>query len=286
MAESDEEGRTNAAEGLEKFLLSRLHERIFATDASDREQDEALAARFERLAWVGFEHLGVPPVDPSLLRLAVSELERVNTYKAPRDKLVCILNASRVINDVLKITMEDSGAVGRPLSADDFLPLLIYSVLTAKPPRLHANVEFIAAFRHPSRLHGEDAYFLTALQSAAAFVRQASAKELGVSEEEFERRCAESLAAAAGAPGGAPAPGEEAAPDEAAPAGPPTTVEAKAAALTPQARQALAAKVGGLSLRFEAVPSARQLHVDDVPLLLREYLEMAALLRRVDQGLE
>lgn len=194
-ADADEEGQTNAAEGLEKFLVSRLHSKIFAVDPEDKAEDARLQEQIGSLSWVSFEHLGVPPVDPSLLMVAADELRSVDKYKAPHDKLVCILNATRVINDVLKRTLKEQGAVGRPLSADDFLPLLIYCVLQANPPRLHSNVEYIAAFRHPSRLVAEEAYYLTALQSAAAFAKDANPQTLEVSEEEFTRRCAAALEA-------------------------------------------------------------------------------------------
>ncbi|CAE7650939.1 VPS9A [Symbiodinium pilosum] len=153
-AEADEAGQTNAAEGLEKFLLSRLHARLFSMEPSDLTEDETLRRRIDSFSWVGFKNLGVPPVDTSLLDLAVEQLHSLDKFKAPRDKMVCILNSCRVINDVLKRAIVASGA-SRPLSADDFLPLLIYSLILANPPRLHSNIEFVAAFRHPSRLVAE-----------------------------------------------------------------------------------------------------------------------------------
>lgn len=48
-------------------------------------------------------------------------------YKAPRDKLVCILNCCRVINNLL-LNMA-MAAQGNPPGADDFLPVLIYVVI-------------------------------------------------------------------------------------------------------------------------------------------------------------
>lgn len=50
-------------------------------------------------------------------------------YKAPRDKLVCILNCCKVINNLLinaSIALKDN-----PPGADDFLPVLIYVTLKA-----------------------------------------------------------------------------------------------------------------------------------------------------------
>jgi len=191
-AEADEEGRANATEGLEKFLLSRLYPKIFATDTADRAADARLKRQLIGLSWVELCHLGVPPVDPSLLPRGVSELRSIDQYKAPRDKLVCILNACRVITDILKLTRRgQSGLQGkRPLSADDFLPLLIYLLVRANPPRLHSNAEYIATFRHPSRLTGEDAYFVTTLLSAKEFLVTARPDAFEVTLDEFNERFA------------------------------------------------------------------------------------------------
>merc|ERR550514_243500 len=119
-----------------------------------------------------------------MLELAIKELQRIDAYKAPRDKLVCVLNTCRVINNALLHALKFEG---RPTSADDFLPLLIYTVLKANPPQLHSSVEFIATFRHPSRLVSEDAYFLTAMQSAVAFVQEVGPDQLVVAEDEYWR---------------------------------------------------------------------------------------------------
>ncbi|CAE8673299.1 unnamed protein product, partial [Polarella glacialis] len=234
--------------------------------------DALLQRRIDSLSWITFTHLGIPPVDTSLLALAVDELQKIDNFKVPRDKLVCVLNSCLVINDVLKRALVESGSAGRPLSADDFLPMLIIAVVLANPPRLQSNVEFVAAFRHPSRLVAEDAYFLTALQSAVAFVKEASPKVLDVSEEDYERLCAEALAEKGYSPDGQPPPVEAA-----------TTAAAKAAELSSATRQALLERVAALPMRFEGV-SVRHLKIGDMASLLEEYREMAKLLRDVSQG--
>jgi len=278
-AEADEDGRTNAAEGLEKFIVCKLYPKLFAAEAGDEEEDARLQRHIAGFRWVDLSHLGLAESleDPSVLELAASELRRMDQYKAPRDKLVCILNACRVINDVLRRSRADHG---RPLSADDFLPLLIYSLLKANPPRLHSNLEFVSAFRHPSRLIMEDAYMFTALQSALQFAKDAGPGQLDVTAEEFERLCGSNREAfdaeVAAASASAAAAAEDAAPAPAA------TLEARAEELGIEQRQDLATKVKALPLLFESIESGQRLKVKDVPALLEEYKEMARLLRSLD----
>jgi len=194
-AEADEEGMLNASEGLEKMILCRLYPKIFEMDPSDAEEDVKLRRHIDGLAWVELEHLSLPSFELSLWPRLIKELRRMDEYKAPCDKLTCVVNACHVINDVLKRTQAETGA-SRPLSADDFLPLLIYACIKANPHRFHSNVEFIAAFRHPSRLNGEHSYWITMLMSAKEFIKQAGPATLDVSAEEYAKLYAASLKAA------------------------------------------------------------------------------------------
>ncbi|GMP62960.1 hypothetical protein CsSME_00024855 [Camellia sinensis var. sinensis] len=63
-------------------------------------------------------------------QLAEKELQKINAFKAPREKLLCILNCCRVINNLL---LNASVSENRVPGADDFLPVLIYITIKASP---------------------------------------------------------------------------------------------------------------------------------------------------------
>lgn len=71
--------------------------------AEDAERDALLAVRCDALQFVEPRHLEVRDgaVDAEALQQAARELNRMNSYKAPRDKLVCVLNCCRVIGNAL-----------------------------------------------------------------------------------------------------------------------------------------------------------------------------------------
>lgn len=162
--------------------MNKLYPVIFGRDLQDKAEDKRLRRTIEALSWVDYAHLEIPPKDPNLLELAITELRRMDEYKSPRDKLICILNSCRVIGNVLQT--EDSGDHS---GADDFLPLLIYCVIQANPMRLKSNVEYVSNFRHPSRLHGEEAYFFMTLVSAVTFISQITHESFEIMKEEFDR---------------------------------------------------------------------------------------------------
>lgn len=93
----------------------------------------------------------------------------MDTNQSPKEKLTCIVNCSKGIFEALKISKSSSGgdASGRSVaSADDFLPVFIFIILKANPPRLKSNINYITRFSCPARLNsGEDGYFFTNMVS-------------------------------------------------------------------------------------------------------------------------
>mmetsp|Transcript_16201 Transcript_16201/g.41387 ORF Transcript_16201/g.41387 Transcript_16201/m.41387 type:complete len:685 (+) Transcript_16201:495-2549(+) len=181
-AGTDEASIEAAGEGLEKYIMTKLYDKCFRLAASDREGDELLFTHLRALSlFVKPEHLEIPNyfTNETQWGLAQKELHKINSYKAPRDKLVCILNCCRVINNLLNMT--NSG----PAGADDFFPVLVYIVIRTNPPNLRSNLEYIRRFRAASRLVSEAAYFYTNMESAAQFIEHINSKSFHMDEELF-----------------------------------------------------------------------------------------------------
>ncbi|CAI5476409.1 unnamed protein product [Closterium sp. Yama58-4] len=192
-------------EALEKYLMTKLFPRAFAPEEEEVERDRRLTTRIAALqTFLQPRHLDVPDSllnDASLL-LAEKDLQKLGSFKAPRDKLVCVLNCCRVINNILlnaSMTAAAAAAAGagagegggkgggKPPGADDFLPVLIYVVVKANPPQLLSSILYIQRYRHSDRLVSEAAYFFTNLASAATFLESLSAAQLSLSDQEFQR---------------------------------------------------------------------------------------------------
>jgi hypothetical protein len=119
----------NAREGMEKLVMNRLYTQTFSPaipapqplpgakpkkrggerpmgpgrrgqHQEDVERDEILAQKINIYGWIREEHLDIPPVGDSgrrFLKLAQQELLKIKSYRAPRDKIICVLNSCKVI---------------------------------------------------------------------------------------------------------------------------------------------------------------------------------------------
>lgn len=194
-----EEEFDNAMEGMEKLVMNRLYEYTYTpclplltpprpVTADDLERDRVLSQRIALFSWVRPRHLDIPELESDdndgntgFLEFAQQELCKVNHYKAPRDKLICILNCCKIIFGLIRHLRKDEGA-------DSFVPILIYVVLRANPEHLLSNVEFINRFRNPAKLQSEAGYYLSSLMGAVQFVESMDHTSLSsISQAEFER---------------------------------------------------------------------------------------------------
>ncbi|KAI7893675.1 uncharacterized protein EV154DRAFT_139235 [Mucor mucedo] len=172
----------NAKEGMEKLVMNRLYHVTFCPNTTDdKERDEILHQKISIFRWIREKHLDIPETEhnESFLSFAESEILKINNYKAPRDKLICILNCCKVIFGLIKHVEGDAGA-------DKFLPILIYVVIRANPPRLVSNVQYIYRFRNPEQLQAESGYYLTNLMGAISFIETMEANSLSITKEEFD----------------------------------------------------------------------------------------------------
>ncbi|CAZ84819.1 unnamed protein product [Tuber melanosporum] len=166
----------NAREGMEKLVMNRLYTQAFSPEISppqanpthqeDVERDEVLAQKVRIYGWVREEHLDIR--------------DAMGSYRAPRDKVICVLNCCKVIFGLLRHSGGDE-------SADKFVPLLIYVVLRANPANLVSNVQYILRFRNPDKLNGEAGYYLSSLMGAIQFIEGLDRSSLTITNEEFER---------------------------------------------------------------------------------------------------
>ncbi|CAI4667065.1 BAQ_1a_G0039470.mRNA.1.CDS.1 [Saccharomyces cerevisiae] len=189
----------NAKEGMEKLIMGKLYSRCFSPSLyeilqkplddehmKDLTNDDTLLEKIRHYRFISPIMLDIPDTMPNarlnkFVHLASKELGKINRFKSPRDKMVCVLNASKVIFGLLKHTkLEQNGA-------DSFIPVLIYCILKGQVRYLVSNVNYIERFRSPDFIRGEEEYYLSSLQAALNFIMNLTERSLTIEDhEDFE----------------------------------------------------------------------------------------------------
>ncbi|CAE6456852.1 unnamed protein product [Rhizoctonia solani] len=188
----------------------------------DLERDRVLKQRIALFQWIKPEHLDIPmtlkdqgesEITPSsppaaentsptnaekstdseismgFLLFAQQEMNKIDHYKAPRDKLICVLNSCKVIFGLIRHLRGDEGA-------DSFIPLLIFVLIRANPEHLLSNIEYINRFRRASKLQSEAGYYLSSLMGAVSFIETMDHTSLSnITQEDFEKNVEQAIQA-------------------------------------------------------------------------------------------
>ncbi|XP_028127922.1 rab5 GDP/GTP exchange factor isoform X1 [Diabrotica virgifera virgifera] len=181
------EVREKLVEFFEKYSMISLYSFLFCPPTTnDEEKDLIIQDRIRKLSWVNAHHLDCCISETSievrdLVYTAINDLLGMDSMKAPQEKLACVVKCCRSVVEVLQHCQ------GGPVSADEFLPALIFVVLKANPARLKSNILYVTRFCKDSRLmQGEAGYYFTNLCCAVSFIENLTAESLNMPQQEFE----------------------------------------------------------------------------------------------------
>lgn len=159
-----------AAEGLEKFVIIKLFKVLFRPGA-DARADELVSRRLQEHKEQSSADTALEKFSPESQEIfdrAVAEVRKVDQYRAPRDKVVCMLNAYHLVESVVEELrrVADSTDVSTGLDENVLRRVLKALVVEAAPPNFFSNLEFTAAFRQSKRLTREEKRCLRNLSAA------------------------------------------------------------------------------------------------------------------------
>ncbi|KAI0802354.1 hypothetical protein GGR55DRAFT_665928 [Xylaria sp. FL0064] len=183
-------------EAVERRLCEGIYDRIYRhRTTQDEAQDDKLRSKTAALAVVGIGpadlgvDLGVSSEDgPEALEKMHEEIKvsleqarkdliLMNHKRYPLGKLNCLKAAHKSIVDTLSYFHPSS-------SADEIMPMLIYTLITMPPENLNviSDSNFIQRFRCEEKLEGEAAYCLTNLEAAITFLQTVDLASLRAEE--------------------------------------------------------------------------------------------------------
>ncbi|GMH55985.1 hypothetical protein TL16_g02033 [Triparma laevis f. inornata] len=187
--EVGEPGLSSARNCLEKYVMTKIADLAFKVVIDD-EADKQIQQRCKELSFITPAMLEVKEeiCNETVFELAQDELKKINSYRAPGDKIACVTRACSLIFSAFKF------GNGSAAGADEFLPVFICVVLGANVPRLISNCEYIEAYTNRNTLMTKSGYCFCNLRSAMEFILTADSSVLSIEKNEFERLIEENKA--------------------------------------------------------------------------------------------
>ncbi|KAM3957015.1 GTPase activating protein and VPS9 domains 1 [Aphomia sociella] len=153
---------------VERAAFARLYLHVlFPNGDGDIARDQVLSEHVRRVgactsaarAGVALRHRWAAPY----VR-AQRQLRHLAVYRAPRDKIACVMRCVTSIMAVLALTE------GPAPSADDLTPVLVYVILKVNPSSLLSTIELVNALGGCA-LQGEALYWWTQFCAAVAYIK-------------------------------------------------------------------------------------------------------------------
>lgn len=117
--------------------MTKLFDILFRRYPQDQSKDVTLMTRLRQLQFLEPVHLEIPEdkgYKRDLWLAAMRELSKMDEFKAPRDKLICLVNCCKIVmNSLMNVKA----------GADDFFPVLLFVVIKALPTNLESNLQYI-----------------------------------------------------------------------------------------------------------------------------------------------
>ncbi|KAH3745860.1 hypothetical protein Pelo_12725 [Pelomyxa schiedti] len=156
--------RKPLTEQVKRYVMEQLYTHLF-NKKELKEKDAAFAAKISKLQpAVTSKHIEMRDgLDTDLIQSATKELLEIENAKTPQEKLLCILNCSKVLVTVLQ-------KVGAVAGADDLFPLFVHVVLYANVPSWHSHLGYIERLSENSASASEAFYFYTTVTCVTVYI--------------------------------------------------------------------------------------------------------------------
>ena len=187
------ECKEKAKHSILDFILKTLCIKLYSEPII--KEDLEFNTKCISLSWITPDNLLIPNeiYDENIFEKIVEHIKKIDDLRTPEDMLNQIDLSIQLINSlfIFMIDKDDS-------DNDCLTYILIYMFIKARPKRLIFNLKFIEYFTNENETTNKTdnenfAYNITQAKSAVQFIITLKGKDINLNEEEFEKKCAESL---------------------------------------------------------------------------------------------
>ena len=181
------EGLNSILEKIYDYIMSKIYDKIYPVEPMNK--DIKIFQQSIRLSWTEPKHFIQSKrelVYGSFLKDALNYFYLIDSEKSPRKKLSNMVELFNSIGFLLQFN-----GVGKDAGVDDQLPILNYAFVKAQPQRILSNCSFMNIYigDKKNKIEGNQ---LAQMLSTCSFIADLEPSQLiGVSKEEYEKKCNE-----------------------------------------------------------------------------------------------
>ena len=185
---NSEEEKNKSLNMISNYILKRLSIKIYEAELDN--EDQEFKKNCIKLKWISHNNLDIQNevFNKNLFDKVIDHVKRMDYLRTPSGMLYEFGLGVQLINSMFIFMLNQMQA-----EAGDLLPLIIYSIIAAKPKRLIFNMKFIKFFMNQSELLGNIGYNLIQCESSIRFIKSLNEVQLKMNKEEFEDKCKLSL---------------------------------------------------------------------------------------------
>ncbi|ORY48929.1 hypothetical protein BCR33DRAFT_781942 [Rhizoclosmatium globosum] len=177
---TDDDELESIREGWEKLVMMKVYDSVFGAIGTDEpKMQRHLNNKIAIFKWVQERHFDIPYSFEKSLEPAQAELEKVNAFRCPKDKVTILMNVLELALVVAIKQKQDSAG------NDQLLPVLILIIIRSTATDIISNVNYILRFRGKQQVEsGQVQYCLTTMMSAISFIYNMTLASLTLTKEE------------------------------------------------------------------------------------------------------
>ena len=183
-SDKSEEEKNKSLNMISNYILKRLSIKIYEAELDN--QDQEFKNTCIKLKWLTHTNLEIPNevFNKNLFDKVIDHVKRMDYLRTPYGMLYEFGMGVQLINSMFIFMLNQMQA-----EAGDLLPLIIYSIIAAKPKRLIFNIKFIKFFMNQNELLGSIGYNLIQCESSIRYIKSLNEVQLKMDKEEFDNKC-------------------------------------------------------------------------------------------------
>ena len=130
-------------------------------------EDEKFRNTSIKLKWITHKNLEIPDevFDKTYFNQVIDHVKRLDYLRTPKGMLYEFGFGVQLINSMFIFMMSQ-----REAEAGDLLPMIIYSIISAKPKKIIFNLKFMKFFMKQSQLLGNIGYYLIQCERSISYI--------------------------------------------------------------------------------------------------------------------